>query len=437
MQKILPEKSGDETSNGIRRTNGVAGTLVLLFAYMANIAAIPYAISKSGYLVSILFILYGGIVSYINGWYVCDMCARDQSLTTFAAVGRKAFGTAGAYFTVGFQLFLFVLAVIPLFNALAQQTQNLTQYACEIDYMYAYLVLFCIIAIMPLMREIKFMAYFSVVSAVICAIIIIANSILDKHDPQFCPETVGQQGEVTLENAFAGIGMFSLAFAASGGLPEIISEMKEPSKAKLSWGINVLFALSVYAVVGFVGNWAYGSLVNPLIFLPPMRNNWMAKVGLGLQLYSYVVATTIMINIVVVKIEMLLGVHPETWWSPKKLGVIPPVLSRFIIRSSYIAILWTVGLALPFFGPFQSLVGGLTCTPLALFIPAVYHMKIYWEEYNLFRKALVGFYVVVGMGLTCLATYMAIQSIVSATEGTQHYFELPCKAQEALECTLN
>nr|XP_024369350.1 auxin transporter-like protein 2 isoform X2 [Physcomitrium patens] len=148
------------------------------------------------------------------------------------------------------------------------------------------------------------------------------------------------------------------AFGGHGITIEILESMKRPSRFKFVYLAVCFYTLCITLPSTVAVYWAYGDILlkrsNAFSVLPPSRWRTVAILSMVVhQAMGFVVFT----HPVFLVCEKAVGVHTKS------------ILRRVLVRLPIVAIMWFLALAVPFFGPINSVMGALLVTSSVYIIP--------------------------------------------------------------------
>jgi len=210
-------------------------------------------------------------------------------------------------------------------------------------------------------------------------------------------------------------------------MPEEIREMVEPKRMHLSYNLAYGAVIPLYAVFGFVGFWAYGIFNSGANLMLNFRDSSYVQVYQAVAVIAGYLPLVLGQLVLFLKLELVLGVQPTMWCRrvPRLrrtncVQCLPPMLARFLLRSSFLAVYVLVAEATLGFGlqNWVSLVGAVAVGALTFYLPFLFHMVIFWDERTWWKIALYIVNIAFGLFLSVSGVWFTVQSIMdSQTEG--------------------
>ncbi|XP_068658383.1 auxin transporter-like protein 1 [Aristolochia californica] len=178
---------------------------------------------------------------------------------------------------------------------------------------------------------------------------------------------VRHQGPKNLVEFFTGATNILFSYGSHGLCIELMEAMWKPQKYKFVYIYAVLYTYLLTIPDSVSVYWAYGDILlhrsNAFAVLPPSKAKNVCIIAMILHQY---VAFLLNVNPIFLAWEKLVGVHLSERFLLKAVARIPVVL-----------VIWFLALAIPFFGPINSIMGAFLFSFSVYIIPSVAFMKAY------------------------------------------------------------
>ncbi|KAG9459444.1 hypothetical protein H6P81_003952 [Aristolochia fimbriata] len=180
-------------------------------------------------------------------------------------------------------------------------------------------------------------------------------------------EKVSHQGPKNMVEFFTGATNILFSFGSHGLCIELMEAMWKPQKYKYVYAYAVLYTYLLTIPDSVSVYWAYGDMLlhrsNAFAVLPPSKAKNVCIIAMILHQY---VAFLLNVNPIFLAWEKLVGIHLSERFLVKAAGRIPVVV-----------VIWFLALAIPFFGPINSIMGAFLISFSVYIIPSVAFMKAY------------------------------------------------------------
>uniref|UniRef100_A0A1D1YL42 Auxin transporter protein 1 n=1 Tax=Anthurium amnicola TaxID=1678845 RepID=A0A1D1YL42_9ARAE len=180
-------------------------------------------------------------------------------------------------------------------------------------------------------------------------------------------ENVTHQGPKSWIDFFTGATNILFSFGSHGLCIELMEAMWKPQKYKYAYMAAVLYTYLLTIPDSVAVYWAYGDTLlhrsNAFGVLPPSKAKNICIISMILHQY---VAFLLNVNPLFLAWEKLVGVHYSDIFALKAIARVPVVL-----------VIWFLALAIPFFGPINSVMGAFLISFSVYIIPSVAFMRAY------------------------------------------------------------
>eukprot|EP01018_Ginkgo_biloba_P027958 Gb_28004 [translate_table: standard] len=183
-------------------------------------------------------------------------------------------------------------------------------------------------------------------------------------------EHVKHQGPKSMVQFFSGATNILFAFGSHGLCIELMEAMWKPKSYKYAYIAAVLYTYILTIPDSVSVYWAYGDTLlhnsNAFGVLPPSKMKNVSIIAMILHQY---VALMLNINPIFLAWEKALGVHTS-----KRFGV------KAVLRVPVVLVIWFLALAIPFFGPINSVMGAFLISFSVYIIPSISFMRAYIKK---------------------------------------------------------
>uniref|UniRef100_A0A1A9W4P4 Amino acid transporter transmembrane domain-containing protein n=1 Tax=Glossina brevipalpis TaxID=37001 RepID=A0A1A9W4P4_9MUSC len=232
-------------------------------------------------------------------------------------------------------------------------------------------IITCPLLFMCLIRNLKFLAPFSMIANLLMFIGIIITFTYIFTD---LPSTEGRVGvaDVTQWPLFFGTVIFALE--GIGVVMSLENDMKNPAHfigcpSVLNLGMGVV--VSLYTLVGFFGYLKYGAETKGSITLNlPVEDKLAQSVKLMIAIaifFTFTLQFYVPISIIWKGIQHKIA--------PEKQNI-----TEYVIRILLVLLCGAIAVALPNLGPFISLIGAVCLSTLGMIVPSIIELAVYYED---------------------------------------------------------
>ncbi|XP_058077054.1 auxin transporter-like protein 1 [Magnolia sinica] len=181
---------------------------------------------------------------------------------------------------------------------------------------------------------------------------------------------VTHQGPQNLVDFFTGATNILFSFGSHGLCIELMEAMWKPRRYKFAYIFAVMYTYLLTVPNSVSVYWAYGDILlhrsNAFGVLPPSKMKNVCIISMILHQY---VAFLLNANPLFLAWEKLVGVHLSNIFLLRALARVPVVL-----------VIWFFALAIPFFGPINSIMGAFLISFSVYIIPSVAFMRAYSKK---------------------------------------------------------
>ena len=373
------------------------------------------------------------ISSYHSGVLLTDICVKKQ-VYSWPAIGELACGLPGRIGVEILQtvnIFLTGILVTQAQGAFWQQAFEDVP-LCLSTWIFISTATFAMFLQIPSFAGSLPMRVATAITVTLTAWRVVLFFVEIPLNGQYCHVCHGGQTVTTILSAAANL---VFTFGSHAIMPEEVREMRVPEEmySAYNWAYGV--AIPFYFLIGFLGFWAFGVFAsgsNLLLNFPDSPEIRAYLIPAAILLYLPVSYGSILLFL---KVELRLGILPTDWLTVSNVPVnrvsfIPPVLFRLIFRCSVVGIYLLfaqmfIGFGL---GNVTSLVGSIAICALTFYLPFVFHMVVFWDEFRGFKGALkVVWYalnIAFGILLSAGGIYFTVQQIAESEGG--ELFQAPC-----------
>lgn len=341
------------------------------------ILTLPYTFSQVGYGCGIAFqILYGVFgcwTVYLLSWLYAEVVnrTRDEGLLNkkhilqyhevIGIVGGKGLGRTTLVFNMTALFFACVLQLIACSSDVYYMNSNWNKR----QWLYLFGALAVPTVMLPSIHNFRVVSLFGILTTTMTSAYMMTAALQNGQI-----ENVTHQGPKSLIQFFSGATNVLFAFGSHGLCVEIMEAMWQPRKYKYAYFFAVLYTYLLTIPDSVAVYWAYGDTLltksNAFAVLPPSKMKNVSIIAMILHQY---VAFMLNVNPLFLAWEKITGVHYTKYFVLKAMARIPVVLG-----------IWFVALAIPFFGPINSVMGALLISFSVYIIPSITFVKAYATE---------------------------------------------------------
>ncbi|BDA43177.1 Lysine histidine transporter-like 1 [Coccomyxa sp. Obi] len=173
--------------------------------------------------------------------------------------------------------------------------------------------------------------------------------------------------------AFNALGTIMFAFGGHAILLEVQATMQTPPSALVSMMRGLAAAYTVVVVAYFpvasAGYAAFGNLVSPDVLLSVRKPAWL------ISLANFMVVIHLAASYQVFAQPIFETVEAWILAGKYRLATERPIVTRAVVRCSYVALTCFLAILIPFFGDLMGLVGSLGLMPLTFLLPPALWIK--------------------------------------------------------------
>lgn len=182
-------------------------------------------------------------------------------------------------------------------------------------------------------------------------------------------DNVKHQGPKSMVQFFSGATNILFSFGSHGLCIELMEAMWKPKNYKYAYAAAVLYTYFLTIPDSVSVYWAYGDILlhnsNAFGVLPKSKMKNVSIIAMILHQY---VAFMLNVNPLFLAWEKVVGIHTSKRFAVKAITRIPVVL-----------VIWFLALAIPFFGPINSVMGAFLISFSVYIIPSVAFMRVYFK----------------------------------------------------------
>jgi len=393
-----------------------------IFLNMFGASQIPFAISQMGWVWGpIIFVLLVAC-SWWSGHVLVDCCIHSKTYT-WKDLGTRAFGACGGHAVGWLQTIGIVLTgVLQTQGGSSVWAQSFPDVGiCAWWWMVvnaAPLIIFLQIPSFGGSWVMVFATTVAIISTIWQQVLYLTLMGVNGKYPYLC------YGGQTLGTAVAATCNMMFSFGVKNILPEMTREMVNPKEMHKSWFWSQAVAMPLYALYGFLGFYMYGIFNQNASFgLQFDRNNWQIAYNI-FSLFGNLVPTVYGQICIFLKVELALGVSPRDWWTVTNPGLnriprIPPILFRFLFRSTIILLYLVAAEALLHVGLgfFSSLVGSTAMTAFSFYLPWVVLWRLRGTEISPLMKVVCLFWILCGLFAAGAGLYFSAKEMAHMSGG--------------------
>eukprot|EP01098_Paradermamoeba_levis_P016938 TRINITY_DN943_c0_g2_i3.p1 TRINITY_DN943_c0_g2~~TRINITY_DN943_c0_g2_i3.p1 ORF type:complete len:410 (-),score=115.79 TRINITY_DN943_c0_g2_i3:22-1251(-) len=290
-------------------------------------------------------------------------CMEESHSSSYAEVGRKAYGRAGKYFVTA-QIHMTLLGVATVYVVLAGLNINtlFPSIPARAGSCIAVAAVWGHIFFKTL-HEVGILSAFNVLVATMLLIVVIISVFLNPPADSLDTSHKFFNPAIDFFGAFAN---FAFAFGAHPVLPSVYNTMQNPKDYNKTIYITFLCILLFYFPMGVIGYYAYGEATENPIYsnFPDGAAKTLIVVSVTVHiLFSYAVV----INPTELDVEAYFEIEGKSY----------ETLRRMALRTILVGITLGLGVAIPDFPDFMTIVSSLTSSFTAFILPCLFYLKIF------------------------------------------------------------
>jgi len=332
------------------------------------VLTLPYSFSQMGYAYGLVFLIFYGLLGawtvYILTWLYFEFKSRrslhgkvypPRHVLQYHEVIGGLTGKWGRYMTFFFVILSLALASVIQLIASASDLYYANDSLNKRQWGYVVGLFALISVIVPSFGHFRVGAIVGVSSTTITSLYLFVASLV--HGQVSGVEHVGAVDKVQF---FTGATNMLYTFGGHAITIEIMEATRRPSKFKFVYLAVVFYTFAVTIPSAVSTYWAFGDILlhrsNAFAVLPP--SPWRTFAIVSIILHQSMVFV-LFVHPVFLVFEKFAKVHTRS------LGL------RILVRIPVVLFLWFVALAIPFFGPINSVMGAFLVTFAVYIIPLV------------------------------------------------------------------
>lgn len=338
------------------------------------ILTFPYTFSQVGYKYGILFqFVYGAFgcwTVFLLSWMYAELKQRKMLAGTYQkghilqyheVIGGLV-GKWGHYITKTFILLCLTFACTLQLIACSSDVYYMNSNWNKRQWLYLFggLALPCVL--IPTLHNFRLLSFIGIVTTSITSAYMTTAALEHGQIPN-----VKHSAPDNMVQFFSGLTNILFAFGSHGLCVEIMEAMWKPKHYKYAYICCVLYTYLLTIPNSVSVYWAYGDVLlhhsNAFSVLPPSAARNVAIVAMIAHQY-----VGLMLNITPIfhMWEKTIGLHMSSNYPVKSLARVPVVL-----------VIWFLALAIPFFGPINSMMGAFLVSFAVYIIPSLTFIYVY------------------------------------------------------------
>lgn len=247
------------------------------------------------------------------------------------------------------------------------------------------------------------LSFLSVLATILLVVAVIVDVFVNVD-----PDNRGDHVFVTKDLGFwTSFVAFAFSFGAHPVLPDIVREMKEPSKyAPMSYVTFFIITLS-YIPVAVIGYWAFGDNTKSPILDNLRQDSTLVLIAIICLFFHLLVSYAVCLRPSEHDFEEVLNPYLKL----NQPGFIARI-KRVISRTLFLGITLGIALAIPQFGLVLDLVAALTNTFTVFVLPCAFFSKLFWKRLHPFFHGINFLLILVGFVACGIGTYNAVYAII-------------------------
>ncbi|CEM39819.1 unnamed protein product [Vitrella brassicaformis CCMP3155] len=363
----------------------------------AGILDLPYAFSQSGVLLGTAFLSLLAVTALHCMLLLVDckyylMNERHKNIKTYGDIGWHAFGKTGSVVVEVFLVITQTGFCIAYLIFIGENLANVFHFVS-----FGEIVMYCLplLVLLCWLRDMRHLAWSSLLADATNLFGLGVVYFFDLHRlvaVRKAPPAVAIARSSTLP-FFFGVGLY--CFEGIGMVLPIENSMKDKQHFKKLWSLNMLLVTTLFISFGLLGYCAFGSDTDEIVThnLPHNVISVLVRGALSLGLFlTYPIMLVPVFEILeetLCKDQRLVGTCS---WKGN------------LLRASLVVLTGMVSVAVPNFNIFISLVGSSASTCLAFLLPALFHLKLRWDELRSWQVVRECLCIALGVGGAVLGT---------------------------------
>lgn len=369
----------------------------------AAVFPLSYALSRMGWAAGLIALVAGGAVTFYTSCLLASLSNYGgKRHARYRDLAFEIWGKYGMYAVLILQVGVNVgsLITIAVPSGLGLQFIYQLSYPGEGPTLQVWIIYFMalqvVLAMAPDLHSLRIVNAISTLCVVIMSVIGFSLAIYDGSQIDRSTVSYAVSG-ASVDKVFAVFNAMATISLSYGNtmLPEIQATLKEPVVRNMYKTIAGAYCIILPAFfgVGIAGYWAYGFNVQSYLLFSISTPSWCVVVANIAAIIQFAASFQFYCQLTFEYFETKYGDV-----SRPKYGL-RNIVPRFLIRTSFLAIITLVSCALPFFGDFVALVGALGYTPMDFVLPIFLFMTVHklsgWKYWGNITIAV--FYIAVGV----------------------------------------
>uniref|UniRef100_A0A0D6R7N8 Amino acid transporter transmembrane domain-containing protein n=1 Tax=Araucaria cunninghamii TaxID=56994 RepID=A0A0D6R7N8_ARACU len=338
------------------------------------ILTLPYTLSQMGYGLGIGFqILYGAFgcwTVYLLSIFYAEAAARTRKTgilhqkhilqyhEVIGIVAGKWFGRV----ILGFNMTSLTFACVLQLIACSSDVYYMNSDWNKRQWLYLFGALALPAVLLPSLHNFRVVSLLGIATTTLTSAYMTVAAI--QHGQI---ENVRHQGPKSMVQFFSGATNILFSFGSHGLCIELMEAMWKPKNYKYAYMAAVLYTYLLTVPDSVAVYWAYGdTLLHNSNAFGVLPHSTMKNVAIIAMILHQYVAFMLNVNPLFLAWEKLLGVHTSKRFAVKAAVRIPIVL-----------VIWFLALAIPFFGPINSVLGAFLISFSVYIVPSIGFMKVY------------------------------------------------------------
>ncbi|XP_077218757.1 auxin transporter-like protein 2 [Tasmannia lanceolata] len=341
------------------------------------ILTLPYTFAQMGYWFGVgsqfLYGAFGCWTVYILGLFHAEASQRTRATgiihqkhvlqyhEVISIVAGKALGNVVLAFNMTALTFACVLQLIACSSHIYYMNSNWNKR----EWLYLFGALALPTVLLPSVHNFRLISFLGIATTSITSAYMTVAGIQHGQIGD-----VSHQGPKSMIDFFTGSTNILFSFGSHGLCIELMEAMWKPRNYKYAYICAVLYTYFLTIPNSVSVYWAYGDILlhrsNAFGVLPPSKMKNVCIIAMILHQY---VAFLLNVNPLFLAWEKLVSVHLSRRFMLKALARVPVVL-----------VIWFFALAIPFFGPINSIMGAFLISFSVYIIPSVAFMRAYSKK---------------------------------------------------------
>ncbi|KAJ9555416.1 hypothetical protein OSB04_010030 [Centaurea solstitialis] len=375
----------------------------------------PYALENGGWVSAFLLVALGFTCAYTS--HLLGKClANNPKARNYTDIGYHAFGSRGQAIATAF-IYLEIFMALVSYTISLHDNLNIVFLGTHLQFPWArhlstsqVLTVFAVLVALPSLwlRDLSSISFLSTGGIIMSLMIFVTVACTAIFGGVAANHAIPA---LQLQNIPHISGLYMFSFAGHIVFPDIHRAMKDPSKFTKVSIVSFTFVTLLYTSLGFMGAKLFGPGVNSQITLSMPRSLVFTKIALWATVLTPMTKYALEFAPFAIQLEhrFLYSMKSQT-----------KMIVRGTIGSILLLIILVLALSVPYFEYVLGLTGSLVGVAIIIIFPAVFYIKIFWNQIS--KPILVLHVVLIALGsvLGVSGTISSLKLLVENFKGIHH-----------------